>query len=94
MEIKQTKNEKGGIFEAFDENGKRAGEMTYVNSEKATFIIDHTEVFPGNEGKGVGKQLVMAGVNYARENDFKIIPLCPFAKSLFEKIESIRDVLK
>jgi predicted GNAT family acetyltransferase len=35
----------------------------------------------------------MEVVNYARENKIKIIPLCPFAKSVFDKVEEIRDVL-
>ena len=32
-------------------------------------------------------------VKFARENNIKIIPLCPFAKSVFDRTESIRDVL-
>jgi predicted GNAT family acetyltransferase len=38
--------------------------------------------------------LVHAGVEYARENNLKIFPLCPFAKSIFDKREAFRDVLK
>jgi len=32
-------------------------------------------------------------VKYARENKIKIIPLCPFANSVFNATEEIRDVL-
>jgi predicted GNAT family acetyltransferase len=35
----------------------------------------------------------MEVVLFARENNIKIIPLCPFAKSVFDKTEEIRDVL-
>lgn len=56
-------------------------------------FIDHTEVNPEFKGKNVGKQMLMAAVNFARENMLKIIPLCPYAKSVFDKTASIRDVL-
>jgi hypothetical protein len=33
----------------------------------------------------VGYQLVKKAVDYAREKQIKIMPLCPFAKSVFDK---------
>ena len=41
----------------------------------------------------LGKKFLMHIADYARANNIKIIPLCPFAKSVFEKTESIEDVL-
>lgn len=92
MEIQQINDIKRGHFEA-TEDGKEAGKMTYTWAGDNKFIIDHTEVSPDFNGKGVGKKLVMAAVDYARNNNLKIIPLCPFAKSVFDKVEEIRDVL-
>ncbi|MHC0444849.1 GNAT family N-acetyltransferase [Flavobacterium sp. 3-218] len=92
MEIQQINDTKKGYFEAL-EDGQQAGQMTYTWAGNDKFIIDHTEVSPEFNGKGVGKKLVMAAVDYARANDIKIIPLCPFAKSVFDKVEEIRDVL-
>ncbi|WET03302.1 GNAT family N-acetyltransferase [Flavobacterium sp. YJ01] len=92
MEIQQINDTKKGYFEAV-EDGKEAGKMTYTWAGDSKFIIDHTEVSPDFNGKGVGKKLVLAAVEYARANNVKIIPLCPFAKSVFDKVEEIRDVL-
>ena len=92
MEIQQTNESRKGYFEAL-EDGKQAGIMTYTWAGDSKFIIDHTEVNEEFNGKGVGKKLVLAAVEYARANDVKIIPLCPFAKSVFDKTEEIRDVL-
>ncbi|MDR6761285.1 MULTISPECIES: GNAT family N-acetyltransferase [unclassified Flavobacterium] len=92
MEIQQINDTRKGYFEAV-EDGKEAGKMTYTWAGDSKFIIDHTEVSPDFNGKGVGKKLVMAAVEYARTNNVKIIPLCPFAKSVFDKVEEIRDVL-
>ena len=33
-------------------------------------------------------------VEFARQKQLKIIPLCPFAKSIFDKDPSIHDVLR
>jgi len=92
MEIQQTNDTKRGSFDAI-EDGKEAGKMTYTWAGEDKFIIDHTEVSQDFSGKGVGKKLVLAAVDYARANNVKIIPLCPFAKSVFDKVEEIRDVL-
>lgn len=92
MEIQQINDTRKGYFEAV-EDGKEAGKMTYTWAGDSKFIIDHTEVSPDFNGKGVGKKLVLAAVDYARANNVKIIPLCPFAKSVFDKVEEIRDVL-
>jgi len=35
----------------------------------------------------------MAAVAYARTQNIKILPMCPFAKLLFKKDKSFRDVL-
>ncbi|MVX36783.1 GNAT family N-acetyltransferase [Myroides sp. LoEW2-1] len=93
MEIKHTALESKGVFTAFID-GKKAGEMTYSVAGTDKIIVDHTGVEEGYNGLGVGKKLVIDGVvPYARENGLKVIPLCPFAKSVFDKNESLRDVL-
>lgn len=88
MEIKHI--ERAFIAES---DGKKAGEMTYSQAGNDKIIIDHTNVNPEFKGQGVGKLMVTAAVEYARENSVKIMPLCPFAKAVFDKNEDIQDVL-
>ena len=92
MIINHITEENKGYFQAM-EDGIEAGRMTYVWAGEHKFIIDHTEVNPDFGGRGVGKQLLMQAVHFARERGVKILPLCPFAKSVFEKDASIGDVL-
>lgn len=92
MEIQHVNNSKNGVF-FVEEAGQRLAEMTYVWSGEDKFIIDHTEVSELLKGKGVGKQLVMAAVAFARQNGYKIMPLCPFAKRVFDSTPEINDVL-
>lgn len=68
--------------------------MTYSVAGSELIIIDHTDVEPAYNGKGVGKQMLYKIVEMAREKNIKIIPLCPFAASIFRKSDDIKDVLK
>ncbi|WP_419489255.1 GNAT family N-acetyltransferase [Chryseobacterium bernardetii] len=92
IEVKQNNDEKHGSFEAFID-GRLAGMMTYTWAGEERFIIDHTEVEEAYNGKGVGKEMLLAAVDFARKNGKKIIPLCPFAKASFQKSEELQDVL-
>ena len=92
ISVQQINDEKRGAFEA-SIDGNKAGLMTYTWAGDTRFIIDHTEVEPEYNGKGVGKEMVLKAVSYARENNLKIIPLCPFAKATFDKNSDLQDVL-
>jgi predicted GNAT family acetyltransferase len=68
-------------------------EMTYSRASATLIIIDHTAVPDALRGRGVGQALVERAVLDARREGFRIIPLCPFAKSQFERHPDWRDVL-
>ncbi len=84
-------NPKGRFF--VNENGKKLAEMTYVWAGDTRIIIDHTEVDGSLRGKGAGKQMVSMAVEYARSKNITILPLCPFASSVFKKVAEFQDVL-
>ena len=92
MNIHHTQNETKGFYTA-ESNAAEAERMTYSRAGANRIIIDHTEVHPDFNGQGVGKKLVMAAVEHARSNNLRILPLCPFARSVFDRTEEIRDVL-
>jgi predicted GNAT family acetyltransferase len=84
--------EKNGYF-YIEDQGIIQAQMTFIFAGPERIIIDHTEVQPASEGKGYGKQMVSAAVDFAREKHIKILPLCPFAKSVFDRTPEFRDVL-
>lgn len=69
-------------------------EITYVETGPTKLIIDHTGVADELRGKGIAGKLVEHVVHFARKENKKIIPLCPFAKSYIEKHPELQDVLK
>ncbi len=76
------------------EAGKTLAEMTYSKAGESLIIIDHTEVSPSLRGQGVGRKLLDTLVAMVREKELKVLPLCPYAKSEFDKDPSIQDVLR
>jgi len=92
MNIERIEHGTKGAF-IIQEHDKRVAEMTYSKAGDNLIIIDHTEVSDSLRGTGAGKQLVTAAVNYAREKNIKILPLCPFAKSVFDRTPAFADVL-
>ena len=91
-EVQLELTDKNGFFH-IDINGKTEAKMTFVFAGPNKIIIDHTEVNEGNNGKGFGKKMVAKAVEFAREKNIKIIPLCPFAKKVFDKTPEFKDVL-
>lgn len=86
-------NDNKGVFIATDSDGNKAGEMTFSKAGTDKIIIDHTEVDEAYGGKGVGKVLFESAIQYAKEKLIKIMPLCPFAASMFKKNSQYKDVL-
>jgi predicted GNAT family acetyltransferase len=74
-------------------DGNILAEMTYTMPSPEKMIIEHTEVSDELRGKDAGNQLVHTAVEYARTHHIKIIPLCPFANSVFKKKAEYADVL-
>lgn len=91
-EVKQQETDSKGSF-FIEAEGKKVAEMTYSKAGSDRIIIDHTEVSDDLRGQGAGQQMVEAAVEYARKNKISIIPLCPFARSVFDKNPELRDVL-
>jgi len=92
MVIQHKQVGKKGIFYV-GMDGAIEAELVYHIPLEGKMVIEHTEVGDSLAGKGVGKELVETAVEYARTHNIKIIPMCPFAKSLFDKIEAWKDVL-
>ena len=90
MEIKEEKNR----FVLLNEEAKEIGEMTWSDAGPDIMIIDHTFVEPEYRGQKLAEKLVLNGVELARREGKKIIPLCPYAKKEFERKPEYQDVLR
>jgi len=93
IEIKSDKNEL--YIEEFGEIIVRIQFIpsgTDINGQDL-IIVNHTVVYNGQNGRGLGKQLVDKLVDYARNENKLIIPICPYAKKALESNPEYQDVL-
>ena len=90
IENKKTGN-KGSFY--IEQDGETVAEMVYTMPSADKMIIEHTEVSEKLKGQNVGNKLVLHAVEYARANNIKIIPLCPFTNSVFKRKPEYGDVL-
>jgi predicted GNAT family acetyltransferase len=54
----------------------------------------HTGVPAELEGRGIGSQLAHAGLEYAREKAFKVVPLCWFVAGYIERHPEYQSLVK
>ena len=67
-------------------------ELMYIKRNDV-ITINQTNTKRPSEGKGLASRLVSKAVEFARENQYKINPLCPFTEVQFERNPQYRDVL-
>ena len=63
-------------------------EITYTKAGDKILIIDHTFVDPVLRGQGIAAKLVDSVVKLAIQEKKKIVPLCPYAKKMFDENEA------
>lgn len=90
IELKLESNGKGAFV--IEEGGERIAEMV-ISVSGNNLTVYHTEVSDKLKGQGVAGQLLSTMVNYAREHNLKVIPLCPYVNAQFKRHpEQYKDV--
>ncbi|MDB5417715.1 MAG: acetyltransferase [Phenylobacterium sp.] len=56
-------------------------------------ILPHTVVPEAFEGKGIGSRLAAHAMQYARNHDLKVIPLCPFMAAYMKRHPETHDLV-
>lgn len=77
-------------FELYDQQ-ELVGHIEFSQKDGIVKIIS-TKIREKYEGQGLGKQLVEATVAYAKENNYKIVPLCSYAVHVLGR-EQYSDIL-
>lgn len=94
IEIVHQQNENDGEFLIENEKGENAGSLFYTKFGSGRIVIQHTEVSHELQGTGASTKLIDAIAEFARSQNIKIVPVCPFAKGYMnKKKEKYGDVL-
>lgn len=94
MNYKIEKKESGGKGMFFiEEEGNIVGHLRYSLQDSGIMTLDHTEVDPSMSGKGLASKLVRHSVDFAREKNYKVRPMCTYAAKQFERHGEYKEVL-
>lgn len=66
--------------------------ISYKNLREGVILADHTVVDPSLEGKGIGSRLFETLIDFAKEEQVKIIPQCSFVKAKFDRNPELADL--
>lgn len=55
--------------------------------------LDHTEVPPSLEGRGLGSRLARAGLEHARAHHLRVIVYCPFVRAYLKRHPEYADLV-
>lgn len=83
-------NEKESRFEV-QTNGELA--VSQYIRRGSTIYFTHTEVPSSMEGQGVGTLLARAALDYARENNLRVVPRCRFIASFITRHKEYQDLV-
>ena len=72
-------------------DGKIAFSKYFLAGEK--IIIEHTEVPVELEGKGIAGRIVRTALDYARAQNLKVMPLCPFTAGFVHRHPEYQDLV-
>lgn len=91
MEFKLT--ELGHDHFAFrnDKNGATLAEITWTQMADV-MVVEHTFVDPSLRGQGIAKNLLDRTAEYARENQYRIEPVCSYVVTAFERSNEYDDL--
>jgi len=59
--------------------------IDYILNKQQVIYLTHTEVPVGFEGKGIGSVLVRKVLQYIRDEELKMAPLCPFVAAYLKR---------
>ena len=67
--------------------------ITYYYQEDTVIVINHTFVSPELRGKSIAGNLLKKVIDFAKEDNLKIIPVCSYAVLKMTRNSEYNDVL-
>lgn len=82
----------GGMFYVGSKANPDA-QLDFSNTAPGIISADSTEVKPELRGQEIAKKLVIALIDYAKEENLKIIPVCSYVQLFFKRNKEFQSVL-
>jgi uncharacterized protein len=85
-------NEDANRFEVVEND--RLAKITYVMMGPSQIIFTHTIVPFSMKGQGIASQMAKYALDYAREQNLKVVPQCPFVRAYIERHKEYQDLVE
>ena len=66
-------------------NGGQEAVLEYAPAGAKTLEYKSTFVPEQEREQGIGEELVLYALDYARDNDYRVIPTCPFVRHVVDE---------
>jgi len=80
--IEVTQNEAEQRFETWIDG--YLSKLDYIQDGK-NFVITHVGVSPELRGQGIAGKIVQVGLEYAKEESLRVVPMCSYAAAYIRK---------
>ena len=81
------------VFYIGENKDKPKAFISFEDCKDNEIVITHTVVDPELRGQGIAGKLVERVVEFAKEENRKIVPICPYVVDYFQKHEEYEDLL-
>jgi len=86
-----THNEAEKLFEVWIDG--HLSKLEYILDDD-TIVMTHVGVYPEHRGQAVAAKLVQSGLEYARANSLRVIPMCPYVGVYMRRNPQYNDLLE
>lgn len=74
-------------------DGERLGFLEFTRPEVGLMRIEYVEVSPELRGTGLGRQLVAKAIDFARDTELRVVPICSYARAVIERDPAMSSLL-
>jgi hypothetical protein len=75
-------------------DGERCGFLEFTRPEVGLMRIEYVEVSPELRGTGLGRQLVERAVDFAKETELRVVPICGYARAVITRDPALSAQLR
>lgn len=82
QKLEVTHNQEDHTFEVWIDG--YLSKLDYIQDGK-NFVITHVGVHPEFRGQGLAAKIVEAGLEYAKQNSLRVVPMCSYAAAYIRR---------
>lgn len=75
-------------------DGERLGYLEFTRPEVGLMRIEYVEVSPELRGTGLGRQLVAKAIDFAKDAELRVVPICSYARAVITRDPAMAATLR